>query len=217
MTATDQAPALQATFPYGRLTVAAGQTISSAWGNTTFDQTMEVFASASDRTNQWPSPNEGAQSWLMDSHTPWVYRAGAWHGIPMGYVASGTGPATVVNVGSTVTTVVTITFPVVAGRRYRVSSNSNAAQATTTGNVRVLLAYAASGGAAITADPTGTAVYLVVQNSAPVGVGVVGSAMQLVTCTTSGTLTANLNASTTAGTYNYTANSASIFAEDIGS
>ena len=81
----------RATAP-GRLVVVSGQTIASAWGNTTYDQTTQVFATAADRSNQWPAPNDGAMSYLADTGTPWQYRAGAWHGIPLGYMASGYGP-----------------------------------------------------------------------------------------------------------------------------
>ena len=74
---TDDEGVIRAAAPNGRLIVAPGQTIASAWGNTTYDQTVQTYANAADRTNQWPAPNEGAVSWLMDSHSPWIYRGGA--------------------------------------------------------------------------------------------------------------------------------------------
>jgi hypothetical protein len=96
---------------------------------------MQTYATAADRTNQWPAPWEGALSYLMDSHTPWIYRAGAWHGIPLGYSASAIGPASAATITQN-TTVLTLAAPVAAGRRYRVTaqlggSQSGVASATT--------------------------------------------------------------------------------------
>jgi hypothetical protein len=62
----------------GRLTVNPGDKVASTWGNTTFDQTMEVFASASQRDAQWPTPHDGAVCYTIDVQLPWVRRAGAW-------------------------------------------------------------------------------------------------------------------------------------------
>lgn len=62
----------------GRLVVAPGQTVSSAWGNTTFDQTVVCFANAADRTAQWPAPHEGSVSWLDDQKRLYSYTNGAW-------------------------------------------------------------------------------------------------------------------------------------------
>jgi hypothetical protein len=62
----------------GRLVVSSGDEIVTAWGNTTFDQTMEVFASAADRDTQWPTPHDGAVAYTLDTQTPWLRRSGAW-------------------------------------------------------------------------------------------------------------------------------------------
>ena len=209
MTFTDT-PGLQAsTFPYGRLSVAAGQTISSAWGNTTFDQSMQVFASVADRANQWPAPNEGAQSYLMDSHTPWIFRSGAWHGLPMGYVGSVVGPATQTDCGATATTVMSVPIAVVAGRRYRVSAQALASQQTATGNpvaniadtggyvpgtVRVFFAIGLTGGTAIT-----------------------GSAVYSLLATSTATVTFSLTGNSSAGVCRFGASQSQLTVEDIGS
>lgn len=132
-TETDPAGIVRAAAPNGRLVVAAGQTIASAWGNTTYDQTMQTFASAADRTNQWPAPNDGALSWLVDTRTPWVFRAGAWRGIPLGYLATATGPASQVDCGTALVTIVSLSFPVVLGRRYRLTALINGNTITAAG------------------------------------------------------------------------------------
>lgn len=206
---TDLAPGLQAsTFPYGRLTVAAGQTISSSWGNTTFDQTMQAFASASDRTNQWPSPNEGAQSWLLDSHTPWIYRAGAWHGLPLGYLGSVVGPATQTDCGATATTVLSVPVAVTAGRRYRVSAQTLASQQTATGNPVANLVDSAG---YIVAVRVFFAIGLAVGNA------ITGSAVVSLAATTTATVTFSVTASSSAGVIRFGASQSQLTVEDIGS
>ena len=62
----------------GRKTVAPGQVVSSDWGNTVWDQSVQVFASSADRATQYPNPHEGATSWLEDVKRLDVYAAGAW-------------------------------------------------------------------------------------------------------------------------------------------
>ena len=204
---TDPNGDLRATFPPGRLAVAAGQTISSAWGNTTYDQTMEVFASASDRTNQWPSPNEGAQSWLMDSHTPWVYRAGAWHGIPMGYVGSTIGPATTVDGATTAANVITLAANVVASRRYRLSATIWGQQIT-----------AASTGSYF--QITGlidSAQGRFVQAAPAVSQYIMGSAVFTYTAATTGVQSWIIQAVAGAGALRTLQNQATLLLEDMGS
>jgi hypothetical protein len=125
---------LRAVAPNGRLVVAPGTTIASAWGNTTFDQTMQTYASAADRTNQWPTPNEGALSFLVDSHTPFIFRSGAWHPLPIGFVAGVVGPAAQIDCGSAGATVVSLAPILTAGRRYRVHAYATGGQQTATGS-----------------------------------------------------------------------------------
>ena len=62
----------------GRLQVNPGDIIASVWGNTTYDQTVEVFDTAAARDSQWPTPKDGAVSYTVDTGTLWVRRAGAW-------------------------------------------------------------------------------------------------------------------------------------------
>lgn len=118
---------LRAAAPNGRLTVAVGQTIESAWGNTTYDQTMQTFASSADRTNQWPAPNEGSLSYLVDSHTPWIFRNGAWHGLPLGYLAatqaSEAATARTANSFATSSNFCPATVAVASGRQYRIEAS----------------------------------------------------------------------------------------------
>lgn len=105
----------------GRIQVAPGQTISSStFGNAVWDQSINCFASTADRDTQWPSPHEGSHCVTVDTGSRWVYRSGAWHGIPMGYVAQIVGPATQINCGSTLTQLITFSPVLTAGRLYRV-------------------------------------------------------------------------------------------------
>jgi hypothetical protein len=64
--------------PIGRLTVNTGDDILASWGNTTFDQSVECFASNTDRDTQWPSPHDGAACYTVDTATFWVRLAGVW-------------------------------------------------------------------------------------------------------------------------------------------
>ena len=112
-------PVATAGLPVGRVVVAPGLAVeASEWGNTTYDQTVQVFANASTRSQQWPTPLEGARSWLMDSHSLWVYSQGKWASPAAGFVASAVGPATSVNCPSGQTTVlVSVPLTVVGQRR----------------------------------------------------------------------------------------------------
>jgi hypothetical protein len=62
----------------GRLVVAPGQVIGSDWGNHTNEQSVNRFASAADRTSQWPTPHDGAVSYLEDTDLFYGYSKGAW-------------------------------------------------------------------------------------------------------------------------------------------
>lgn len=44
----------------GRKTVAPRQTITSQWGNWTWDQSVQSFATLADRSTQFPAPQRGA-------------------------------------------------------------------------------------------------------------------------------------------------------------
>jgi len=213
-TVTDADGIVRAAAPNGRLVVAPGQTIASAWGNTTYDQTMQTFASAADRTNQWPAPTEGAQSWLVDSHTPWVFRGGVWRGIPMGWIASIVGPASMVSVGTTLAPVLSLSAPLIAGRRYRAFCQVASSQQTANGQP---MSQLNSG------NPANIPAGIVrpywsgvsgnwLQTAAIVGVGV-----WVFVAAATATETFTFSAMTSAGTNQTGANSAQIAVEDIGS
>ncbi|HEY7487132.1 MAG TPA: hypothetical protein VH912_21935 [Streptosporangiaceae bacterium] len=71
--------------PTGRIQVAPGQTIVSAgWGNPLWDHSVQAFASAADRDNQFPAPQPGAMSFTEDTKTLWVFVSGAWVPVPTG-------------------------------------------------------------------------------------------------------------------------------------
>ena len=195
---------LRAVAPNGRLVVAAGQTISSAWGNTTYDQTMQTFATAGDRTNQWPAPNEGALSFLVDSHTPWLFRSGAWHPLPIGYLGSATGPASQTDY-SAPTTVVAVSVPVVLGRRYRINGICSAQQVSATGASVLRIR-----------DDVGVDTILFNGTAVAVGTPMVANGAALYVPTSTKTAGISLMANTNAGAVRVAANAAVIFVEDIG-
>jgi hypothetical protein len=62
----------------GRRQVAPGQVIASDWGNVVWDQSVQTFATAADRTTQFPAPKAGATSWLDDVKQLQTYTGTAW-------------------------------------------------------------------------------------------------------------------------------------------
>jgi hypothetical protein len=70
--------------PPGHQVVAPGQVIGSAWGNAAWDQSVNRFASAPDRDNQWTAPPNGALCYTLDTGALWIRRAGAWEPMPRG-------------------------------------------------------------------------------------------------------------------------------------
>jgi hypothetical protein len=85
----------------GRRTVAPGQDIASDWGNTVWDQSVQQFASAADRSTQFPAPKAGAVSWLDDVKQLETYNGTAWvgTGAAVSYTATVIG-ATVASPGA---------------------------------------------------------------------------------------------------------------------
>ena len=105
----------------GRVVVAPGLAVeASEWGNVSHDQTLLAFANASDRSREWPSPLEGARSWLTDSHTLWTFSQGKWSSPAGGYVASALGPAASTNCPSGQSThLIALPLSVIGQRRLR--------------------------------------------------------------------------------------------------
>lgn len=200
----DDQGAPRATAP-GRLVVVSGQTIASAWGNTTYDQTTQVFATAADRANQWPAPNDGAMSYLADTGTPWQYRAGAWHGVPMGYIASGTGPAATTDCPAAGAVVASINPVLVAGRRYRISVEGYGTQILAVGNSTMRLVF----GVGYT--------YLTYTAAAPVSSLVMCNGLVVWLASANGPTPFSANGLATAGAMRIQANVIVMTCEDIGS
>lgn len=100
----------------GRIVVAPGQTIeSAAWGNPVWDHSVQCFASAADRTSQFPVPHEGAMTFLEDTHWLYVYAAGDWRVVRGGGVPHQMAAGVVnLHLASNTQDTVAVTFP--AGR-----------------------------------------------------------------------------------------------------
>lgn len=58
--------------------VVAGAPVLSTWGNEIRDRTVQPFASAAERSAQWPTPPEGATSYLRDLDVFQVYDGTVW-------------------------------------------------------------------------------------------------------------------------------------------
>lgn len=82
---------LRAAPPAGHLTVAPGQTIASAWGNTVFDQSVNCFTSAQDRDAQWAAPQDGAMCFTTDTQTYYQRENGQWRAAARAPTVSGGG------------------------------------------------------------------------------------------------------------------------------
>lgn len=199
----------------GRVQVSPGQSISSSsWGNPVWDQSVNVFNTAADRDSQWPTPHEGSMCYQLDSHTPWMYRSGAWHGIPLGIVGFATGPTSQTDYTAFVTVSgAAVTFTAQPGRRY-------IAHCFATGTI----ISAASAGALASmrssvggdrADPINTAGQSVPANSALTG----AAFMNITNSGASHSETVGMSASNTPATaaLRVGANAMSVIVLDIGS
>jgi hypothetical protein len=112
----------------GRLTVNPGDSIASVWGNTTYDQTMEVFDTPAQRDAQWPTPHDGALAYTVDLQLAWIRRAGAWVQFfppptanPRGVLAQATSVANTTGTTTTVDWFIAPAFTVDGTRRVRVT------------------------------------------------------------------------------------------------
>jgi hypothetical protein len=111
--------------PVGHVTVSPGQTISSAsWGNPVWNQSVNCFASVTDRDAQWATPPDGAVCYTVDAAALWIRKAGVWRGLPSGTLAQ---VSTTTNSASTSTNVDWITAPPITAdgtRRVKITFNT---------------------------------------------------------------------------------------------
>jgi hypothetical protein len=197
----------------GRLTVNPGDNIASTWGNTTYDQTMEVFDTAAQRDAQWPTPHDGALAYTLDTQTAWLRRSGAWALIlppsaPRGFLGQTVGPASTVNNGATAGTVISLTVSTVQARWYRVSAFLTGTQQTAT-----------SGGVRYSVTPTPGILngYFAVVNNLPVGGFLTGSIAYAWQATATGSQQFVISSTSgTGGAIQHAANQASLTVEDAG-
>jgi hypothetical protein len=67
----------------GRKTVVVGQVIDPVvWGNPLWDQSVQTFTSAADRTAQFTGPKQGAVTWLEDLKRLEVFDGSNWKPLP---------------------------------------------------------------------------------------------------------------------------------------
>jgi hypothetical protein len=124
---------------------------------------------------------------------------------PRGYVNQATGPASQTDC-TTLTVLVTLTVPVVAGRRYRATGSGFGLQQTATSTSASIRIY----------DPSGAFVTAGNSNSLPAGQGLNGAAASQWQAAATGNATWLFQASSNAGSLRFAANACSLFIEDIG-
>lgn len=188
-----------------RIVVNPGDPVISSWGNTVFDQSVQSFTNPAQRDAQWPTPLAGAMSYTTDTNTLWVRRAGQWKALPLGYQTSAVGPGSQVNAPAALTTVMSLTFGVTVGRRYRINAFGRGIQQTAAGNPQFAIA-----------DDQSVIKTIVNVTGLPSGSTLLGSGYLLYTPTSTKTALINLQASGGAGTLQITANQCDMVAEDIG-
>jgi hypothetical protein len=111
----------------GRKTVVVGQVIDpTTWGNPLWDQSVQTFTSAADRTAQFPAPKQGAVSWLEDAKSLEVFDGTTWlsvRGPTSATAATASSPGTtLLNPGTWQDMIAIAEFPVQAGGAYIVSA-----------------------------------------------------------------------------------------------
>ena len=94
----------------GRETVAPGEIVASDWGNAVWDQSVQAFDTAADRTAQFPAPQPGAVTYQADTGLHYVFTGGAWKPLRPAAVAAGT--ASVTFTGTDQAPTLAVTFPV---------------------------------------------------------------------------------------------------------
>ena len=135
--------------------------------------------------------------------------AGVPANAPRGFIATAIGPASQTDVSGQ-TVVLTLTAPLVAGRRYRVTGQAWSIQQTSTGNATIMLVDTL-GLLPITGNlRLSSLLSLVATGGAP------GVATWTFTATASGNDTFNMTGQTSAGTLRFPASSSQIVVEDIG-
>lgn len=193
-----------------RLVVNPGEAVISTWGNTVFDQSVQAFTNTADRATQWPTPLDGSMSYTTDTGSLWVRRAGVWKMLPLGFIASAIGPATAVACGQTPATILSLTAPLTAGRRYRLTVWSFGQQsATASADTRTTIA------SALANLPAG--IRVMAETPGPASAFMSAGFAWVFTASTTATDTFTLaGQSTTGGTFTATANLSQIALEDIG-
>jgi hypothetical protein len=58
--------------------VVANTPILSTWGNELRDRSVQVFATVAERSAQWPTPPNGAVSWITATLTLHVFNGAVW-------------------------------------------------------------------------------------------------------------------------------------------
>jgi hypothetical protein len=122
----------------------------------------------------------------------------------LGYIIGGTNPSTV-NAGATMTTVMSLTFPVVAGRRYRIDAVLNGNQQTATGLAQGQIVDDQGGSFVFGSQPGLTA-----------GSNIVRVGYYFFKATTTRNATISLQANTSAGTLQCSAGWSRMDASDAG-
>lgn len=131
---------------------------------------------------------------------------------PQGWMAGAIGPSIQTDAPATATTIVQISFPVVAGRKYRVTVTTTGNQITSAASPR---SYVVILSGPVTLDNPQN--YILFVTSAAASTTLFGQAALMYTATANGTATLAFQGSTTAGAYRFSPNLSQIIVEDAGS
>jgi len=132
---------------------------------------------------------------------------------PRGWVAEAQGPSGQTDTSSG-TVVCSMVVPVVAGRRYRITTHINASQITATGSPRAVIGVVNGTGSATLDASAGT--FVAFETSIGVSVNLYRFATHFINATATGTVTVTINGQSTAGALRFAANSVNLNAEDVG-
>lgn len=132
-------------------TVVAGTTITASWGNSVRDQLVTPFASAAARSSAVPSPPTGFASYLSDTREFGLYD-GTNHVPSQDMYMGATNRTSNVTATTTETLLESVTFTVLAGRRYKYTYSASGQSSAAGDNYELRVRYAA--GASVTSAGT---------------------------------------------------------------
>lgn len=193
----------------GRNQVVDDELLDIGWGNAVADRTWQSYASQADRNTQWPTPRTGATCYTADTDEFWIYRAGAWKRLPVGFLSTNTGPGLQTDCTASLVSLLQVSITAKVGRHYLVNAYVNGRQIT-------------NGGTGITgaqvSDDQGGQQWIAYANNLPVNFVQLGSTSYLYTPTSTKTGWVRISAqsSATGGAIRFGVNACRLTVSDLG-